>query len=334
MLDDFVIEPGAIDRLMPLHMRLDGDGIIRAAGPTVLKLRDASAILGRHVLDVFSVKHLKDPSPDQKLDMLAEGLLRVEFKTAPHTGFKASLVAIVGGGYLLNLSFGIGVLQAVSDYDLTVADFPETELTIEMLYLNEAQGAVLQESRQLIRRLQGAKIAAEEKAFTDTLTGLRNRRALDFALGRLIKVGEDFGLMHIDLDYFKRVNDTMGHAAGDYVLQHVARILVNETRGEDTVARVGGDEFVIVLKGLVDLVKMRLIGERIIEILERPIRFNGVELRIAGSIGATVSSFYAKPAPDVLMNDADAALYASKNAGRGRFTAFAPESKPSSDGAF
>ena len=72
---------------------------------------------------------------------------------------------------------------------------------------------------------------------------------MDFVLNRLVLTDDDFGLINIDLDFFKQVNDTMGHAAGDYVLQYVARIMVAETRGEDTVARVGGDEFVLILKG-------------------------------------------------------------------------------------
>ena len=124
----------------------------------------------------------------------------------------------------------------------------------------------------------------------DTLTGLKNRRAMDFVLNRLVLADDDFGLINIDLDFFKQVNDTMGHAAGDYVLQYVARIMVAETRGEDTVARVGGDEFVLILKGLTDVELMRAISERIIATLEKPIKFNGEELRISASIGATVTT--------------------------------------------
>jgi GGDEF domain-containing protein len=132
------------------------------------------------------------------------------------------------------------VNEAVRRYGLTVADFAATDLTIEMLYLVEAKSAVMEELRHLNLRLHGAKAAAEEQALSDTLTGLCNRRALDLGLGALVQQGQTFGLMHLDLDYFKQVNDTHGHAAGDAVLRQVALVLREETRASDLVARVGG----------------------------------------------------------------------------------------------
>lgn len=325
MPETISFDTGALDRLVPLHMTLDAEGKIVHLGPTLAKLFRDRDLIACDLLKVFTLRHPNVREGETDLDKFVGGTLRVEFGDTPKTSFKGSLVRLANGGFLLNLSFGIGVIQAVTEHGLTIADFPETELTIEMLYLAEAQSTVLSESRHLIRRLQGAKIAAEEKAFTDTLTGLRNRRAMDFALNRLLKIGEKFGLMHIDLDFFKGVNDTMGHAAGDYVLQHVARVLVSETRGEDTVARVGGDEFVIILKGLTNIPKLKLIGERIIEVLERPIRFNGVELNISASVGATVSSRYPEPQAEQMLKDADLALYGSKDAGRACFTAFSDQ---------
>ena len=133
-----------------------------------------------------------------------------------------------------------------------------------MLYLIEAKSAAMTESRKLNTRLQGAKIAAEEQAYTDTLTGLKNRRAMDHVLSKFIDVGEKFGLMQVDLDFFKAVNDTMGHAAGDHVLLEVAKILVEETRNDDLVARVGGDEFVLLFHKLTDLEQLNDIANRII----------------------------------------------------------------------
>jgi len=322
MNEVFGLAPADVGALMPLYLRLDAEGAVLDAGPTLRKLRPASDLIGRHVTEVFSIKQRRRMATGENLEDMLGGLLKIQFRDPPETGFKGNLVPLACGGYLLNMSFGIGVIQAVGDYGLTAADFPDTDLTIEMLYLNEAKSAVLRESRELIKRLQGAKIAAEEKAFTDTLTGLKNRRAMDFVMSRLIRANAEFGLMHLDLDLFKQVNDTMGHAAGDYVLQHVARVLVSETRGEDTVARVGGDEFVLILKGLVDIKLLRMIGERIIRSLERPVSFNGAELRIGASVGATVSSDYDKPDAAEMLHHADLALYASKHRGRGAFTAY------------
>jgi len=247
--------------------------------------------------------------------------LYLQFRSTPHTGVKGVAVALPEQqGLLLNLSFGISVVEAVRDHNLSSADFAPTELTVEMLYLIEAKNAVMNESRNLNIRLQGARIAAEEQAFTDTLTGLKNRRALDHVLERLTNSPAEFSVMQLDLDYFKNVNDTFGHAAGDEVLQHAAAILVEETRPEDTVARAGGDEFVLVFNRLVDFEKLKSIGARIITRLEEPITYDGKPCCISGSIGVTTSAMYETADAAVMLADADNALYQSKSDGRGRVT--------------
>ena len=153
---------------------------------------------------------------------------------------------------------------------------------------------------------------------TDPLTGLRNRRALDMMLNILMDQEAPFALMHLDLDYFKAVNDRLGHGAGDHVLREVARILRRETRATDTVARVGGDEFVLIMPYMVDLKQLRLIGQRMIAAISNPIDFEGQSCQISGSIGVVTSAGYAHDAVEKMIADADAALYAAKRAGRGR----------------
>ena len=197
-----------------------------------------------------------------------------------------------------------------------MGDFAVTDLAVEMLYLVEAKTAVTKELRKLNQRLQGAQIAAQEQAFTDTLTGLKNRRAMDHVLSRLIGDERPFGLMHLDLDFFKQVNDSLGHAAGDHVLQHVAQILVASARKTDTVVRFGGDEFVLIFDGLTNRDKLDAIAQRLIRKLEEPIPFSERVCRISGSIGITLSSFYAQPQIERMLHDADMALYRSKDRGR------------------
>jgi diguanylate cyclase (GGDEF)-like protein len=226
---------------------------------------------------------------------------------------------------LVNLSFGIGVIEAVVGHQLTDADFAATDLAMELLYLVEAKTAVTEELRQLNLRLQGARDVAQEQALTDTLTGLRNRRALDFAMANLIEHHIPFGLMHIDLDYFKAVNDTLGHAAGDHVLRQVAQDLLLETRSGDTVARVGGDEFVILFNALTDPVVLSRIAGRVVERLSRPSAYQGETYQISASIGITISTDYLPPEAKQMLSDADSALYASKNAGRGQAQLFRGE---------
>lgn len=306
-----------LDALCPMAVVLDETGHIRHAGPTLQKLRPTQSFVGCRFLEIMELNRPREINNMQGLLALPNTTLYLQFRDEPRTSFKGVLVpSPMGKGAVINLSFGISVLDAVRDYDLTNADFPATDLTIELLYLVEAKSAAMEASRKLNQRLQGAKIAAEEQAFTDTLTGLKNRRAMDHILSRLIVSGEPFSLMHLDLDYFKLVNDTMGHAAGDHVLQEAARIMVAQTREQDTVVRVGGDEFVLIFNGICDESRLADIATRLIGELEKPIAFNGQKCRISASIGTVMAVGPSGAEAAQLLHDADTALYSAKRAGR------------------
>jgi len=307
----------ALDALCPMHMRLDAGGVIRHAGPTVGKLFPGRAIEGRALAELFEMTRPRGAARLEALLRAPGGKLHLHPRVPPCVALKG-VIAPWDDGALVNLSFGISVLDAVRAYELTDTDFAATDMTIEMLYLVEAKSAAMEASRKLNQRLKGAMIAAEEQAFTDTLTGLKNRRAMDYVIGRLIAQGRDFALMAVDLDYFKTVNDTLGHAAGDHVLQEVARILVDATRERDTAARVGGDEFVLIFPGLSDRARLSRVARRLIAQLGRPIPYQGRECRISASMGTTLSVNYAHPDAETMLADADAALYASKGRGRAR----------------
>lgn len=313
----------ALDRLMPLSLVVGRDGTIWRAAPLLRKLRPGIDFAGQGLFELFELRRPRGREDVSQLLATDSGHLSLAFRAGTRSHFKGIVVPLpCGTGALFNLSFGISVVEAVQAYDLTLSDFAATDLAVEMLYLVEAKSAAFAESKKLNQRLQGAKVAAEEQAFTDTLTGLKNRRALDHVLGRFMANGVPFGLMHLDLDFFKQVNDTYGHAAGDEVLQAVARILVSETRGNDMVARVGGDEFVLIFQTLVDLEKLTAIARRVIERLEEPVPFGSEVCRISGSIGIVTTLL----CPDIgiagLLRAADTALYASKRAGRRMVTVF------------
>lgn len=314
------IDRPALNRLMPMHLWVSRAGVIESAGGTLCKAFGARRIEGTAFFDLFEVRSPGGVFSVEDMRRHDGARLQIMPKEAGAVqGLRGIAVCLPqDAGVLVNLSFGIGVIEAVVAHQLTDADFAATDLAMELLYLIEAKTAVTEELRQLNLRLQGARDAAQEQALTDTLTGLRNRRALDLTMSMWIDRKVPFGLMHIDLDFFKAVNDTLGHAAGDHVLREVAEKLVAETRVGDTVARVGGDEFVIVFRDLIEPDKLTGIATRVVERLSEPGLFEGQPCRISASIGVTISTDYAQPNADRMLSDADEALYASKNAGRGQ----------------
>ena len=312
-----------LDRMMPLHARLTPRGVIAHVGPTLLRLREPGTISGHHFYDVFDVKRPRATTDIAALALVSHNYLRLQFRNAPTTNLRGQLIALPEDqGYLLNLSFGIGVVEAVRKYGLTASDFPPTDLTIEMLYLQEAKSAVFEESRRLNRRLDAARAKAETRAMTDPLTGLPNRRAVDAELVRTVQAGRPFALLQMDLDYFKDVNDAKGHAAGDAVLCEVGKRFSAEVRSNDMVARLGGDEFLLLLAG--DIEKTDLMGAatRIRKSIEVPIEFEGAELRISVSVGAARSSDFKEPKVETILTAADEMLYVSKRSGRAQTTIF------------
>ncbi|EEE37720.1 diguanylate cyclase [Rhodobacteraceae bacterium KLH11] len=308
-----------LDTLCPMFVLVDDTGRISQVGPTLQKLRPRTPMAGQNFLDIFELLRPRSITALPALLSTPGTKLHLRFQDAPQTAFKGLIAPLpCGGGAVVNLSFGISILDAVRDYALTSADFSGTDLAVELLYLVEAKSAAMAASRSLNLRLQGAKLAAEEQAYTDTLTGLKNRRAMDHLLGHLISMKSSFALMHLDLDFFKSVNDRLGHAAGDYVLQQAAKIMLEETRNDDTVARVGGDEFVLIFKGMTDLEKLSGIAGRLIAHLCEPMQFEGSACGISASIGIALSTQFDEPKAMDILHAADLALYAAKRNGRAR----------------
>ena len=307
-----------LDALCPMHMHIGADGGVRRMGPTLRKLMEGAAGEGAQFAEMMDVFRPRRVGTVPDLLALSGRRLQLRLCRGSQMVLKGLAMPDGQGGVIVNMSFGIAVVDAVREHALTSTDFAVTDLAIDMLYLVEAKSAAFEASRTLNRRLQGAMLAAEQRAYTDTLTGLRNRRALDHVLQRLLLEGGNFALLHIDLDYFKQVNDTHGHAAGDRVLQAVARVMLELTRKDDTVARIGGDEFVILLVGLTDRVRLSALAEQLIHRIERPIPVEDVECRVSASIGIAFGAPKSgvRPGAEELMERADSALYRAKRQGR------------------
>jgi diguanylate cyclase (GGDEF)-like protein len=158
----------------------------------------------------------------------------------------------------------------------------------------------------------------------DYLTDLPNRVLLQDRLSQALATidrGSRGALLFLDLDFFKQINDSIGHHAGDRVLQEVARRLKENVRADDTVSRQGGDEFVLLLVRLADPRDAARVAEKLIQSIEQPIEFEGQQLRVSASIGIALFPQDARDT-QTLMKQADTALYHAKEAGRGRYSYF------------
>ena len=173
--------------------------------------------------------------------------------------------------------------------------------------------------------LELARIRIEHNALHDSLTGLPNRRYLDDMLQRHATTGYggsgSMALLHIDLDRFKQINDTMGHAAGDAMLVHASTVLRDNCRSDDFVARIGGDEFVVLTKASAGDIYLGALAERIVAQMRRPVTYEGHECRFGVSIGIATDREVPLDAKRLLIN-ADIALYRAKARGRNRYEFF------------
>ncbi|MCZ6815540.1 MAG: GGDEF domain-containing protein, partial [Planctomycetota bacterium] len=211
--------------------------------------------------------------------------------------------------------------ETAQSMSVSLSDVPDpyelqsraADLIAELSIVGEAENqAMLAQNRVL-----------EQKATTDTLTGLNNRAAFDARLEseieRLRRYGRPFALLMLDVDHFKRFNDTYGHLVGDDVLKLVARACSDIVRTADFAARYGGEEFAVIAPEI-DSKQAALFAERLRAAIEgRTYDYNGQSLNVTVSIGvAAVSSecqtFESKP----IIHVADAALYQAKKSGRNR----------------
>jgi diguanylate cyclase (GGDEF)-like protein len=210
----------------------------------------------------------------------------------------------------------VGVLEFLTERLLE----PDRQMIEVMTQIGVELGRVVERQR-----------AAEQlvhQATHDALTGLPNRVSIRAELGRaLSRLERDpdghTAVFFVDLDGFKAVNDTLGHAVGDRVLRDVAARLAGVIRPHDVLGRLGGDEFVIVCEALSAEHPIAAIAERIADALRAPFTLEGELFQISASVGVTVAA--AEKEPDALIAEADAAMYRAKRLGRGRCEIYSEE---------
>jgi diguanylate cyclase (GGDEF)-like protein/PAS domain S-box-containing protein len=163
-------------------------------------------------------------------------------------------------------------------------------------------------------------------AFHDSLTGLFNRRHLDDRLNEIsaFKNQTRIAILQIDLDRFKHINDTLGHEAGDTILRHVSKVLKSCAPQGATIARTGGDEFVIIVENAPSEAAVSLLADNLLTEMQEPVLYRDFECRFGGSIGISMAEGMQIDTKQLLIN-ADIALYRSKNQGRNRWCFFTAE---------
>ncbi|HZH18905.1 MAG TPA: EAL domain-containing protein [Geodermatophilus sp.] len=198
------------------------------------------------------------------------------------------------------------------------------EVLLHLLLSGTAAAVAAALAARRVRRTE-ADLAA--LAFSDVLTGLANRALftdrLELALRRTARSGGEVAVVFLDLDGFKAVNDSLGHASGDRLIREVGRLLESAVRTEDTLARLGGDEFAILVERSPGREEATRIAERVLAALADPVDLGGQRVTVSASIGIATGDVAATASS--LLRDADNAMYWAKGAGRGRFVVFNPQ---------
>jgi len=190
-------------------------------------------------------------------------------------------------------------------------------------HLNEALKATNYE-------IEAARESLTRLAMIDTLTGLPNRTSLydrlAQALARSRRNGSNVACLYMDIDHFKQINDTLGHAGGDELLKQFSQRVQTCVRHTDSVARLAGDEFVAVIEDFDQIDAVRLVASKIIEAMQGPFLIEGVSRFVTASIGVAINNSNTDD-PDALLRNADAALYRAKREGKNLYRLYEPQNE-------
>src|SRR4051794_32481651 len=225
----------------------------------------------------------------------------------------------------------IGVLLLANRYGLTRGFTEADRALFETLAANASAALQYDRLEQAVTELRDVQDQLQHQANHDPLTGLANRALFSQRVREALEPGAEdrVAVMFIDLDDFKGVNDTLGHAIGDELLRGVASRLVRSVRPQDVVARLGGDEFAVLVQREGDIGRGALeLAERTLNSFVAPVMAGEKPLNVSLSIGvATVH--HARTLVDELLRDADMAMYEAKEGGKRRFAVFTPEMRDS-----
>jgi diguanylate cyclase (GGDEF)-like protein len=321
----FTMAPKTLDDLLPFAAIIAADGTIAHLGRSLRRVtRDVG---GRRFFEMFSVcaprplRRCTDPARLCGAKVVLEAAIDIG---VDKVRLRASIAPADPslGTYLVLTSLGAQLHTQLGPLGLNSTDFAHADPSIDMLYVLRTQGTLIDEMQGLADRLRIAKETAEAQAHTDQLTGLPNRRGLSVFAENLLAERERGAvatawLLHVDLDRFKQVNDTLGHAAGDAILKRVAGDLRAVLLPGDFAARIGGDEFVLVLRDVPDTASAVDRARDVISRVQLPLDFCGQAIQVGASVGVTRVEPASGQSVDGLLLEADLALYEVKRSGRG-----------------
>jgi diguanylate cyclase (GGDEF)-like protein/PAS domain S-box-containing protein len=278
------------------------------------------------VIDAAGTVIYVSPSVERILGITPEEIVSKDFVSFVHPHERASV------GPLLTDSM-VSAHPQVEAIEAKLQHASEGWLLFEILRTNllddpSVQGIVLN-GRDISERKEFERQLTHQ-AFHDSLTGLANRALfvdrVEHALARQTRTSGGFGVIFIDLDDFKMINDSLGHAAGDQVLSQVAKRLLATSRPMDTVARFGGDEFSVLVEGMDYPQEVAEIAGRISDTLHEPMMIDGkrISVHVSMGIATTDQEDSLTLGADELIRNADIAMYTAKGEGKGQYQIFQP----------
>jgi diguanylate cyclase (GGDEF)-like protein len=292
-------------RSEPLRTALERGAALEAMGPIDRQVAEAlRALVDGDTRALLLERPLADPILDSAL--------------ARRGVHRAMLAALPGETRVVGtfLVAHHGAVGGFDDDDLTLFATLANHASVSLEY-DRLENLVLR-----LRELQGR---LEHQAFHDPLTGLANRSLFLDRLGAALASGRrDYTLLFLDLDDFKAINDGLGHAIGDELLEAVAGRLRGTLKSGDLAARLGGDEFAVLLHDVHDAKDVTRVADRVIELLARPFSVGGHEISAHASLGIVEGWSADARDPDELLRNADVAMYTAKNAGKQRHEVYQP----------
>lgn len=321
--------PYDLGQILPFFLMINDSGIVTNAGRAILKLFGDEKIIGRSVFEILSVKKPRRFDPTNGFRDVLGQRLRLELHglgalaTSDIFGMAFPAANHDTAGIVIAATPGVNVGSFVETHGLRVSDFGPADGSADLLPLLAMQSDMLEDSKKQSKRLREARDAAERLANHDALTGLPNRRAFMKKLSVALAI-QSVAVVHIDLDRFKEINDSYGHAAGDAALKHAAEAMTDILGGLAYCARLGGDEFVAMIEAPEADIVLHQLSEALIARLSDPFMHESELLSVGVSIGMARAGPASGLTADDILHQADLALYSVKRSGRGHIQMCTP----------